>query len=274
MSRCRLVAAKLLGVAVVPLVATPAMAGQGELPDYDGAGFRALYDYAVLNTLPNLEAPDLPIRLTGDKELDARIWFLAFQRGYQLRPMAGENLGGADGVVMQHDAAEAWLALKAVAREEGLRFIVSSAYRSPGAQRARFLEKLKGTTDDEILLTLRWYSVPGTSKHHGGYALDFRYRDGTFGEFRDTPDFAWLKQDNFAVPKSHGLIPSYPDDVQNQGPNPEPWEFVWVGSGLIHCGIPQTVAPVSGPQAALLDEIGLCPGGMDGALIPGWLSQG
>ena len=153
-----------------------------------------------------------------------------------------------------------------------MRFTVSSAYRSPSSQRTQFLSKLEGTSDSAIDAALRWYSLPGTSKHHAGYALDFRYPSGTFGEFRSTPDYAWLAADNFAVPKRHGLIPSYPDGVENQGPNPEPWEFVWVGIGLVHCGIPQEMGLlVEGPAAAVVHDLERCPGGMRAATLPEWL---
>ena len=172
---------------------------------------------------------------------------------------------------MQAPAAEAWRALKAQARGAGMPFIVSSAYRSPAAQRTQFLSKLVGTSDNAISAALTWWSIPGVSKHHGGYALDFRYRDGTFGEFRSTRDYTWLQAENFAIPKGHGLIPSYPDDATIQGPNSEPWEFVWVGIGLIHCGLPQSLGSVSGPADAILFEIGRCPGGMDQASSPAWL---
>jgi LAS superfamily LD-carboxypeptidase LdcB len=176
---------------------------------------------------------------------------------------------------MQPQAAEAWTALREEARDAGMGFTVSSAYRSPESQRAQFLSRLDGTSTEAIEEALTWYSIPGTSKHHGGYALDFRYPDGTFGAFRSTPDYAWLAADNFAVPKRHGLIPSYPDDVAAQGPNPEPWEFVWVGAGLIACGLPQT-APVAvvGPARALVAEIARCPGGSDAPVVPDWLTDG
>jgi LAS superfamily LD-carboxypeptidase LdcB len=174
---------------------------------------------------------------------------------------------------MQPQAAEAWAALRELARSVGLGFTVSSAYRSPESQRAQFLSKLTGSSEQAIDAALTWYSAPGTSKHHGGYALDFRYTDGTFGEFRRTPAYTWLAADNFAVPKTHGLIPSYPDDVADQGPNPEPWEFVWVGEGLIRCGLPQDVAVhVSGPAAAVVADIERCPGGPGPAQVPAWLT--
>jgi hypothetical protein len=261
------------------LVTSPALAGEveDEFPVYTGDQFKALYDYAVEQVLGNLVPPGELRPVTGDEDLDTRIWEIAFARGYLLRPEAGPDLGSADGVPMQPEAAEAWLELKAAAREAGHRFIVSSAYRSPASQRTQFNSKLRGTSDEAIDAALTWYSIPGTSKHHAGYALDFRYADGTFGGFRDTPDYAWLAADNFYNAKRFGFIPSYPDDVSEQGPNPEPWEFVWVGVDLIRCGLPIEVVTRPGdPAAAIAGELARCPGSTaedPTAAFPSWLAR-
>ncbi len=257
------------------LVALPALAaGPRPAPTYSGQEFQALYEYAVENTLPNLGMLNGTYSITGDQALDDRIWEIALERGYVLRPSASGDLTREDGIWMQPDAASAWVSLRAEARAAGMRFVVSSAYRSPETQRMWFITQLgEGRSDAEINATLDWYSVPGTSKHHGGYALDFRYVDGTFGGFRSTPDYSWLAEDNFAIPKKHGLIPSYPDDGESQGPRPEPWEFVWVGIDLVHCGLPQDLPYVAeGPVAALVAEIEACPGGPAGVAIPDWMS--
>ena len=271
----RLVAAFFF-VALV-FTSVPAHAAEGDdFPVYTGDQFKALYDYAVDDVLPNLDPPGERLPVTGDQDLDDRIWDIALSRGYLMRPVAGEALGSADGVPMQPQAAEAWVELRQAARDAGFGFVVSSAYRSPASQRTQFNSKLGGTSDDEIDAALTWYSIPGTSKHHGGYALDFRYRDGTFGDFRETPDYAWLAADNFHNAKRFGFIPSYPDDVADQGPNPEPWEFVWVGVHLIECGIPVEVnTRGAGPAAAILEEVAACPG-KPGAedpweVLPDWL---
>jgi hypothetical protein len=237
-------AAVAIGTSFAPTV--PAV--EEEFPTYTGDDFKALYDGAVEHVLPNLVPPAGRLPISGDAELDARIWKIAAARGYVLRPVAGPDLASADGVPMQPQAAAAWLELKEAARAAGHGFIVSSAYRSPESQRTQFNSRLRGTTDEAIDAALTWYSIPGTSKHHGGYALDFRYADGTFGQFRDTPDYAWLAADNFYHAKQFGFIPSYPDDVTAQGPNPEPWEFVWVGVDLIECGFP-CIEAVTGPTA-------------------------
>ena len=266
----------LVGVVVSVLIlggSQSALAAENEPPEYTGEDFQTLYEYAVANTLPNLDAPNGHYDITGDAELDTRIWDLALERGYILRPTASGKLGSADGVTMQPQAAEAWRGLKADARAAGMSFVVSSAYRSPASQRTQFITMLNGTSDNAIEAALTWWSIPGTSKHHGGYALDFRYRSGTFGDFRSTKDYAWLQGENFSIPMSHGFIPSYPDDVTSQGPNPEPWEFVWVGTGLIQCGLPQSLLSLPGPVAAILGDIGRCPGGMEDPQLPPWLAS-
>lgn len=252
----------------------PANAAVSDFPVYTGDQFKELYDYAVANTLPRLTQPSGTTSITGDSDLDARIWEIAFERGYVLRPVASGGLSSADGVPMQPQAAEAWKQLKAAARDAGLPFIVSSAYRSPAVQRTQFLSKLDGTSDAAINAALTWWSIPGTSKHHSGYALDFRHASGTFGDFRNTPDYAWLARDNFYNAKRFGFIPSYPDDVSTQGPNPEPWEFVWVGVDLIKCGTPVAVAdvgPATGPVSAIVAEVAHCPGMV---IVPGEVTPG
>lgn len=261
----------VLGVVFAPL---PADADILEYPVYSGDQFKALYDHAVHHSLPRLVQPGGTTSITGDPTLDERIWDIAFSRGYTLRPVASGGLSSADGVSMQPQAADAWTQLKAAARAEGLTFIVSSAYRSPASQKVQFLSKLEGTSDEAINAALTWWSIPGTSKHHSGYALDFRYEDGIFGDFRFTPDYAWLAKDNFYNAKRFGFIPSYPDDVTAQGPNPEPWEFVWVGVDLIRCGTPVaagSLGPATGPASAIVAEVAACPGM---AIIPGEATPG
>ena len=263
----------------VLLVVAPAPAGAEdvEFPTYSGDQFKALYEHAMEYVLGNLVPPGERHPVTGDEDLDVRIWEIATARGYVMRPEAGPDLVRADGVPMQPEAAAAWLELKAAARAAGHGFIVSSAYRSPASQGAQFNAKLSGTSEEAIDTALNWYSIPGTSKHHGGYALDFRYANGTFGEFRDTPDYAWLAADNFYNAKRFGFIPSYPDDVSDQGPNPEPWEFVWVGVDLIRCGLPIEVdIRPTDPAAAIANEVAQCPGSMaedPGTVFPVWLAR-
>jgi LAS superfamily LD-carboxypeptidase LdcB len=250
-----------LGLFGLPL--NPARADVSDFPFYTGDDFKEMYDFAVRNELPRLTQPHGRTEVTVNEDLDSRIWAMAFQRGYVLRPVASGVLAIVDGIQMQPEAAAAWKQLKSAARDAGLPFIVLSAYRSPERQRNLFNSKLAGTSDDAINAALRWYSLPGTSKHHSGYALDFIYPDGTFGEFRQTAGYAWLEKDNFYNAKRFGFIPSYPDDVSAQGPNPEPWEFVWVGVEMIRCGTPveaSLIGPMNGPTAQIVADVAECPG--------------
>ncbi len=260
----------LLSALLVPV--SVAAAADDAPPEYDGAGFVELYDYAVANTLPGLAYPDAQPRVTGDADLDERIWARAIARGYRLRPVATGDLTSVGGARMQPTAAAAWSSLREEVRAAGQGFEVSSAYRSPETQRATFLSHLSGSSDSAIDAALTWWSIPGASKHHSGYALDFRYQNGTFGQFRGSPGYDWITEDNFARPKRHGLVPSYPDDVTDQGPNPEPWEFVWVGIDLVMCGVPQAVPEVAGPAAAMMRDLGRCPGGQAPVDVPDWLA--
>lgn len=262
-----MIRALLLALVLLMAAALPAAASGNDeyFPEYSGDQFQAIYDHAAETTLANLDPPGGQVSITGNADVDARIWRIAFDRGYLLRPVANGGLVSVDGVQMQPEAAAAWKQLRAEARAAGYRFIVSSAYRSPNTQRTWFNTKLSGTSDDAINTALTWYSIPGTSKHHSGYALDFRHRNETFGSFRDTPDYAWLAANNFSIPKTYGFIPSYPDDGSAQGPSPEPWEFVWVGVDAIRCGVPMDVSEsrfAMAHRSWLADDVVACSGGV------------
>ena len=177
-----------IAAATFMFVSLPASAADVD-PDseYSGPEFQALYEYAAANTLPNLDPPNGRYTITGDQALDDRIWQRAFARGYVLRQIVSGELSSVGGVPMQPQAADAWIGLREEARDAGMRFIVSSAYRSPEAQRTQFRSKLGGSSDNAIDEALTWWSLPGTSKHHAGYALDFRYLNGTLENFGGPP---------------------------------------------------------------------------------------
>ena len=84
-------------------------------------------------------------------------------------------------------------------------------------------------TDEKIYFELRVVAPPGYSRHQTGYAIDLA--SGSYGhnEFEHSEAYAWLTADNFYQAKRHGFVPSYPAGVENQGPDPEAWEFIYVG---------------------------------------------
>ena len=108
--------------------------------------------------------------------------------------------------------------------------MLASAYRGFDTQRHILFRHLKAPfTDERIHAKLRIVAPPGYSRHQTGYAIDLATADHGINEFRLSEAYAWLAADNFLEAKRHGFIPSYPAGVQNQGPDPEPWEFFYVG---------------------------------------------
>ena len=85
---------------------------------------------------------------------------------------------------------------------------------------------------DEIIdRMLQTSTIPGFSKHHTGYTLDITDLTSgmDFTEFAQTEGFKWISANNYLNAKRFGFIISYPEGVTNQGPEPEAWEYVWVG---------------------------------------------
>jgi D-alanyl-D-alanine carboxypeptidase/S-layer homology domain len=201
--------------------------------------FLATFDDAVLPGLgPIAPAPSI----TGNAAVDARIRAIGEARGYRPRPLPNRPLESVNGVLLQPEAAAGLRSLVAAAAAAGHRIWATSGYRSPATQASIFLGKLTGTSDAAIDRRLRTVAVPGYSKHHTGYAMDIRASDGRLFSFRNTAAYAWLAADNFANAKAHGFIPSYPDGSGPAGPNPEPWELVWVGAENILCGVFEATA--------------------------------
>jgi D-alanyl-D-alanine carboxypeptidase len=210
-------------------------------------GFMALYDQFLHDSVdPITEAP----YITGDPAADRRIVELAMRRGYRLRRQADESVLVSDGGhSLQEAAMNAWREMRAAAQADGVDLQLVSAYRSVDRQRQIFLVELgrvsvenagreygtdeiaAGVADRWIQEVLRYSSIPGFSKHHSGYTIDISDPSAghAFTEFRQTGGFAWISAHNYLNAKRFGFIPSYPDGAEVQGPEPEPWEYVWVG---------------------------------------------
>ena len=230
-----LVAVSGLGLSATPVRAdhTITVAEAVAATELSPEEFVAIFDHAELPGLAEIgPAP----AISGDAELDARIRAIGEQRGYKRRALPNRALTQVDGRLLQPEAAEAWQALRATAREAGLTITLTSAYRSEANQAALYRRKAGGTSETAINRALQLVAVPGYSKHHTGYAIDIADNAGGHNVFGDTRAYAWLAADNFANAKAHGWIPSYPNGSELVGPNPEPWEFVWVGTTNIICG--------------------------------------
>jgi D-alanyl-D-alanine carboxypeptidase len=203
---------------------------------FSGTEFRAIYDQHTYTHLKKITSPP-PI--TDNEAIDAHIQALAVSRGYKLRSIATAPLTAVDNFTLQPQAAEAWQALKAGAAADSLELRLVAGYREFADQRALFLNSLantgidtatipSGAADTQLGAILQTVSIPGYSKHHTGYTVDIGC--GGYGTFVNSPCFGWLSADNYANAKKFGWIPSYPPDTSSQGPQPEPWEYVWVGT--------------------------------------------
>ncbi|MAQ77295.1 hypothetical protein CL684_02105 [Candidatus Campbellbacteria bacterium] len=172
--------------------------------------------------------------------VDIYITAKAMIRGYQQRGFGDESeMVWFENVRIRPEVRDAYKALRNEMQEENIRLHFVSGYRSSTSQRSIFKNKLNlvrpegipdGSYDAFLDSVLAVSSIPGYSKHHSGYAVDFGCgNDYLVYSFAETECYEYLSKDNFKNARRHGFIPSYPEGVSNQGPNPEPWEFVWVG---------------------------------------------
>lgn len=218
------------------------------LKTFTSVQFRDLYR---ATSYPNTQAFTSPPEITGNAAADERIRTLAEKSGFVLTsiPVApieksGEELAGAyQDDLLQPLAAKSWQQLKAAAKAEKISISLISGYRSPKSQRDLFTERLysngvkahqiaAGTGDNAVNATLRMTAVPGYSRHHTGYTIDLQCDDGL--EFGASRCGRWLSKDNYANAKKFGWIPSYPPGAGEQGPEPEAWEYVWVGTDALY----------------------------------------
>ncbi len=210
-----------------------------KLKHFENDEFRQLYNtFAYPGTVELAEIPEI----TGHEEADKRIRELAEERGYLKRTVPSVPLLDVDGVRLQQKTAEPWRQLKAAAAEAGHRLVLVSGYRSLDEQRQLFIDRLSaspaaiaaGRADAAVNTTLLMTAIPGYSKHHTGYTIDIRCASHPAVLFVNSRCFAWLSRDNYAHAKKYGWIPSYPEGTGAQGPEPEAWEYVWVGRDATH----------------------------------------
>ena len=213
----------------------------GALRRFSDDEFQRLVD--LTSTAGIISSSSPPI--LGDPVADARIRFIAEQRGYRRRnDVGGGAVVAVPGGSLTPAAAAAWSSLVADGRRSGVSLILASAYRSTVRQRAIFTGKLAaaghnaasvraGRADAAIDGILRFSSIPGYSRHHTGVVVDILSPGFGLSTFDRSAAYRWLSADNFLAAKQHGFVPSYPATAGLQGPGPEPWEFVHVGTDAL-----------------------------------------
>lgn len=216
---------------------------KGTLKNFTGPQFRKLYNNFAY---PNTEQINETTPITGNIEADARIKRIAVERGYQLRsaPVTNAFKDVGEGYVLQQRAAKPWLDMVEAAKKDGINIGLTAAFRSSDEQKDIFLQRLvqtgininvipSGVYDGQLSQVLRTTAIPGYSRHHTGYTVDISCLNQPRNSFEYTVCFEWLKADNYKNAKRFGWIPSYPEGTDKQGPDPESWEYVWVGSDAL-----------------------------------------
>lgn len=127
------------------------------------------------------------------------------------------------------ETATALEALNAAAKNEGIHFIVASAYRSYDNQATTYQSVVNGYGQAEAD---RQSARPGYSEHQTGWAADLGALNGECRIelcFGDTPEGKWLAANAYKF----GFIIRYPDGKENiTGYLYEPWHVRYVGRVL------------------------------------------
>lgn len=219
------------------------------LKEFTADEFRDLYQTFVY---PNLQTIEEPPVITGNDRADERIRSIAESRGYQLSGVpiyaitkTGELDLESDDLI-QPRALQSWRELKKVAERDRIPLRLTSLYRSVENQRDLFERRLlaagatvdgvaAGRQDSIVNQVLAVTAPPGYSRHHTGYTIDVGcFPNDQFVPFDDSRCFEWISNNNYEVAKQTGWIPSYPGGTTDQGPEPESWEYVWVGKEFLY----------------------------------------
>lgn len=213
----------------------------GKLKTFTAEEFRDIYNNF---NYPNTRYIDDDAVITGNPSADEHIQELAEARGYMRRsaPITDSFIKLQNNeFVLQERAATDWLKMQESAKEAGIYLSLNAGYRSASEQRQIFLERLNqnsisisriasGSYDNAINNVLATTAIPGYSRHHTGYTIDIACDNQPSATFAYTVCFDWLEANNYANAKTYGWIPSYPEGAKDQGPEPESWEYVWVGA--------------------------------------------
>lgn len=211
-----------------------------DIKEFTAKQFKDAFDeLSHPNIVPIVNSPSI----TGIKSVDDYIVSLAEKRGYTLRNVASGLLNKVEDIEVQELLIEDWTALKDQAKSEGINIDLVSGYRSIEEQTELFNQRLsalglsstqiKDVKNQSVLDSLLSVTAPpGYSRHHSGYTIDVK--DPGFNIFEGSPAHQWISKDNYKNAKEYGFIPSYPEGLESQGPNPEPWEYVWVSREVTH----------------------------------------
>lgn len=123
------------------------------------------------------------------------------------------------------DTCDAFNAMAADARKEGLRIYDTSSYRSYALQKRLYNGYLQ-REGGNVALVDTYSARPGHSEHQTGRAIDLSGSFGSLNDFIRTPEGPWVNDNCY----KYGFIVRYQQDiVPLTGYKYEPWHITYVG---------------------------------------------
>lgn len=132
-----------------------------------------------------------------------------------------------DSAKLNKTAYENFKKMADAAKSEGLTLLITTGYRDYNFQATLYNNYVKMDGQKEA----DTYSArPGYSEHQLGYSADLTNKERvSFGEFKNTKEFAWLKENAY----KYGFIIRYTEANQYiTGYVPESWHYRYVGEDI------------------------------------------
>lgn len=128
-------------------------------------------------------------------------------------------------VKMVKVAADAYEEFVKAAKEDGITFIATTAYRDAGWQKSLYDSYV---SKDGKAKADTYSARPGHSEHQLGYSVDLN--DPNYSEKRISPDdYKWIKDNAY----KYGFIIRYPENTENiTGYQEEDWHIRYVGKDV------------------------------------------
>ena len=137
------------------------------------------------------------------------------------------SLSTNQGLYLKKNAYDAYLKMLSDAHDQGIKFLICSAYRSYDLQKSLYNNSL--VQNGEKFTNTR-SAYPGRSEHHTGLAIDITSQSMGYGlsqNFINYPEGLWLNNNC----SKYGFIIRYPKGKTHiTGYDYEPWHLRYVGS--------------------------------------------
>ena len=197
----------------------------GEFPCYSAKEFLDIYTRFENATGKERVTSPIYNNIVADKYIRN----ISENRGYTQRIFADKiDIINFENIRTRVGIRDSYIKMRDAMKKENITLHFVSGYRTAGDQESIFKKKMGTVVVDDIIKGIS--APPGYSKHHLGYTADFGCGSAYLVyDFATTSCYTWMSENNFENAKRFGFLPSYPNAVIDQGPNPEPWEYVWVG---------------------------------------------